>query len=107
MVKQRKKKNIQGPSEAYPAQATAHHLNRRNLHASHCHLASTARQLQPERGSPRTAVPADPPTVKFEGSGGKAGLSITFAHLRRKFYQITLWAVTRELPQVDRNIMRQ
>ncbi|KAH9072338.1 CNH-domain-containing protein [Lactarius deliciosus] len=31
--------------------------------------------------------------VKFEG-GGKAGFSITFVHLGRKFYQMTLWAAT-------------
>ena len=33
--------------------------------------------------------------VKIEGSaGGKAGFSITFVHLGRKFYQMTLWAAT-------------
>jgi hypothetical protein len=32
--------------------------------------------------------------VKFEGSGGKTGFSITFVHLGRKFYQMTLWAAT-------------
>ena len=33
--------------------------------------------------------------VKIEGSGsGKAGFSITFAHLGRKFYQMMLWAAT-------------
>ncbi|KAF8268770.1 CNH domain-containing protein [Lactarius quietus] len=31
--------------------------------------------------------------VKFEG-GGKTGFAITFVHLGRKFYQITLWAAT-------------
>lgn len=31
--------------------------------------------------------------VKFEG-GGKPGFSITFVHLGRKFYQMTLWAAT-------------
>ena len=31
--------------------------------------------------------------VKFEG-GGKTGFSITFVHLGRKFYQMTLWAAT-------------
>jgi hypothetical protein len=32
--------------------------------------------------------------VKFKGSGGNTGLSITFVHLGRKFYQMTLWAAT-------------
>ena len=33
--------------------------------------------------------------VKIEGSaGGKAGFSITFVRLGRKFYQMTLWAAT-------------
>jgi hypothetical protein len=32
--------------------------------------------------------------VKFEGNGGKTGFSITFVHLGRKFYQMTLWAAT-------------
>ena len=33
--------------------------------------------------------------VKIEGSAsGKAGFSITFVHLGRKFYQVTLWATT-------------
>ena len=33
--------------------------------------------------------------VKIEGGGsGKAGFSITFMHLGRKFYQMMLWAPT-------------
>jgi len=31
--------------------------------------------------------------VKLEG-GGKTGFAITFVHLGRKFYQMTLWAAT-------------
>jgi RHO1 GDP-GTP exchange protein 1/2 len=31
--------------------------------------------------------------LKLEG-GGKGGFGITFVHLGRKFYQITLWAAT-------------
>ena len=31
--------------------------------------------------------------IKIE-SGGKTGFSITFVHLGRKFYQMTLWAAT-------------
>ncbi|KAI0306077.1 CNH domain-containing protein [Multifurca ochricompacta] len=42
----------------------------------------------------RRAQPYPPVVpVKFEG-GGKAGFSITFVHLGRKFYQMTLWAAT-------------
>ena len=45
--------------------------------------------------------------VKFEG-GGKAGFSITFVHLGRKFYQRTLWAATlAKRRKWIENIMRQ
>ena len=34
--------------------------------------------------------------VKIDGGGGgKAGFSITFVHLGRRFYKMTLWAGTR------------
>ncbi len=47
----------------------------------------------PQRGE-SNAQPYPPVLpVKFEG-GGKAGFSITFVHLGRKFYQMTLWAAT-------------
>ena len=32
--------------------------------------------------------------VKLEGGGGKTGFAITFVHLGRKFYQMTLWAAS-------------
>ena len=35
-----------------------------------------------------------PPAVGKTENGGKGGFSITFVHLGRKYYQITLWAST-------------
>ena len=47
--------------------------------------------------------------VKIEGSGGgKAGFSITFVHLGRKLYQMTLWMATHTIHRTwIENITRQ
>ena len=48
-----------------------------------------------QNGSRRSPAQPHPPVlpVKLEGAG-KAGFGITFVHLGRKYYHMTLWAAT-------------
>lgn len=58
-------------------------------------IVSSRPQRNNNQNGDRNAQPYPPILpIKFEGGGGKAGFAITFVHLGRKFYQMTLWAAT-------------
>lgn len=57
----------------------------------------TARSQRKNSGANGVNTPQPYPPVipvKLEGGGSKTGFAITFVHLGRKYYQMTLWAAS-------------
>ncbi|TFY73666.1 hypothetical protein EWM64_g10346 [Hericium alpestre] len=77
------------PLELLFIAATDEHGNTYNPNA-----ATVTRPGRPGKLQPRNSFPYPPAVVAKPEGGGKNAFSITFVHLGRKYYQMTLWAST-------------